>query len=296
MDIETFVIKQNTALKWYRRIYILFDFASISLILYTLFFLFSMDALFSMNSVFELYTGSTYQLIGYSISFETLGLAVAAAVFSLIITIMLHIRDKISSAVYLIEDKYPILYERLRTAYDNRKNRNIIVDNLLNNVLPDTTTVRSSSFLNKKRLAFCIIAFVFTSSFFTYVTSSDHRVNTPEDLEQMIENLPFMQEEEDKTQGLLPEDEGNSESDDSGSESFIGEPAIIVIEGEEIDLALPPGAGIGFSVGEEGEIRTEDFKPSSAYDINTVSSQAYYESLPEGYSNMIKAYFEKMAQ
>lgn len=295
MDIETFVIKQNTALKWYRRIYILFDFASIFLILYTLFFMSNMDALFSMNSAFELHTGSTYQLIGYSISFETLGLAIVAAVFSLIITIMLHIRDKISSAVYLIEDKYPILYERLRTAYDNRKNRNIIVDNLLNNVLPDTTTVRSSTFLNKKRLAFCIIAFVVTSSLFTYVTSSDHRINTPEDLKRMIENLPLMQEE-DKTQGLLPEDEVDSESGDDGSENLFGEPAIIVIEGKEIDLALPPGTGIGFSDSEEGETRTEDFKRSSAYDINAISSQAYYESLPEGYSNMIKAYFEKMAQ
>ncbi|MGP8322007.1 MAG: DUF7502 family protein [Methanosarcinaceae archaeon] len=296
MDIETFVKKQNITLKWYRRIYILFDFISIFFILYILFFVFSLDAVFSMISIFELYTGSTYQLIGHSITFETLGLAVAAVVLSLIITIIMHIRYKIPSAVYLIEDKYPILYERLRTAYDNRKNSNAIVDNLLNNVLSDIKTVRSSSFLNKKRLAICIIIFVVTSSFFTYVTSSDPRIISPDDLTQMIEELPFMQEEEEQIQGLLPEGEEDNENDDGGSENLFGAPAIIIIEGEEIDLALPSGTGIGFSEKEDGEIRTEGFERSSAYDIKAISSQAYYESLPEGYSNMIKAYFKEMAQ
>ncbi|HJH32491.1 MAG TPA: hypothetical protein C5S50_10055 [Methanosarcinaceae archaeon] len=294
MDIETFVKTQNSALKWYQRTYILFDFAVILFTAYTLLYISNMDTLFSMMTTFELYTGSTYQFVGYSITFETLGLAIVAVILSLIITIILHIRDKGSSAIYLIEDKYPVLHERLRTAYDNRKNSNTIVGNLLTNVLSDTTTVRSSSFLNKKRLALSIIALVVTFSSFTYVTSSDQRIVTPEDLTQIIENLPFIQEEEE--QGLLPEDGGDSESDDSGSEGLFGKPAIIVIEGKEIDLALPPGAGIGFSGNEEGETRTEDFERSSAYDIEAVSSQAYYESLPEGYHSIIKAYFEEMAK
>ncbi len=298
MDIEKFVKKQKSALKRYRRIYILLDFAAISLIFYTLFFVFNMETIFSMISTFELYTGSTYQLIDYSIPFETLGLAVAAVILSLIITIILHIRDKKSNAINLVEDKYPILYERLRTAYDNRKSSNVIIDNLLNNVMSDTKSVRSSSFLNKKRLAFGILALVATSSFFTYVTISDYHTEvTPEDLIQIIEELPLIQEEEEtQPEGLLPEDGDGGESDEGGSENLFGEPAIIVIEGEEIDLTLPPGAGIGFSGSTEGEIRTEEFERSSAYDISVISSQAYYESLPEGYDNIIKAYFEEMAQ
>ena len=298
MDIEKFVKKQKSALKRYRRIYILLDFAAISLIFYTLFFIFNMETIFSMISTFELYTGSTYQLIDYSIPFETLGLAVAAVILSLIITIILHIRDKKSNAINLVESKYPILFERLRTAYDNRKSSNVIIDNLLNNVMSDTKSVRSSSFLNKKRLAFGILALVATSSFFTYVTISDYHTDiTPEDLTQIIDELPFIQEEEEtQPEGLLPEDGDGGESDEGGSENLFGEPAIIVIEGEEIDLTLPPGAGIGFSGSTEGEIRTEEFERSSAYDISVISSQAYYESLPEGYDNIIKAYFEEMAQ
>ncbi len=298
MDIEKFVKKQKSALKRYRRIYILLDFAAISLIFYTLFFIFNMETIFSMISTFELYTGSTYQLIDYSIPFETLGLAVVSVILSLIITIILHIRDKKSNAINLVESKYPILFERLRTAYDNRKSSNVIIDNLLNNVMSDTKSVRSSSFLNKKRLAFGILALVATSSFFTYVTISDYHTEvTPEDLIQIIEELPLIQEEEEtQPEGLLPEDGDGGESDEGGSENLFGEPAIIVIEGEEIDLTLPPGAGIGFSGSTEGEIRTEEFERSSAYDISVISSQAYYESLPEGYDNIIKAYFEEMAQ
>ena len=298
MDIEKFVKKQSSALKRYRRIYILLDFAAFSFIVYTLFYVFSMESVFSMISTFELYTGSTYQFMSYSIPFETLGLVVVSVIISLITTIILHIRDKKSSIFNLIEDKYPILYERLRTAYDNRKNSNIIVDNLLNNVMLDTRSVRSSSFLNKKRLALGIIALLATSSLLTYVTISDYRTDiTPEDISQIIEELPFIQEEEEtQPEGLLPEDGDGGESDEGGSENLFGEPAIIVIEGEEIDLTLPPGAGIGFTIKEEGEVRTEEFERSSAYDISVISSQAYYESLPEGYHSIIKAYFEEMAQ
>ncbi|MCL7410575.1 MAG: hypothetical protein P1P69_04290 [Methanosarcinaceae archaeon] len=297
MDIEQFVKTQNSALKRYRRIYILLDFAAISFILYTLFFIFNMEGVFSMVSTFELHIGSTYQLMDYSIPFETLGLAVAAVIFSLIIIIILHIRDKRSNVLNLVENKYPVLFERLRTAYDNRKNSNIIVDNLLTNVMVDTKTVRSSSFLNKKRLAFGIFALLATSSFFTYVTISDYRTDiTPEDISKIIEELPLIKEEETQPEGLLPEGGDDGEGDESGTENLFGEPAIIVIEGEEIDLTLPPGAGIGFTIKDEGEIRTEDFERSSAYDISIISSQAYYESLPEGYDNIIKAYFEEMAQ
>ncbi|MCG7851590.1 MAG: hypothetical protein MIO92_03630, partial [Methanosarcinaceae archaeon] len=64
----------------------------------------------------------------------------------------------------------------------------------------------------------------------------------------------------------------------------------------EIDLTLPPGSGVGFSIREEGEKRTEDFQRSSAYDISVISSQAYYENLPEGYQNIIKTYFEEIAK
>lgn len=298
MDIEKFVKKQKSALKRYRRIYILLDFAAISLIFYTLFIIFSMDTIFSMIDTFELYIGSTYQFMSYSLPFETLGLAVVSVVLSLIITIILHIRDKKSSAIDLVEDKYPLLYERLRTAYDNRKSSNVIIDNLLNNVMSDTRSVKSSSFLNKKRLAFGILALLVISSFFTYVTISDYHTEvTPEDLIQILEELPLIQgEEETQPEVLLPEGGENGESDKGGTENLFGEPAIIVVEGEEIDLTLPPGAGIGFSDRTEGEIRTEEFERSSAYDISVISSQAYYENLPEGYNNIIKAYFEEMAQ
>ncbi|MBW6471399.1 MAG: hypothetical protein K0A90_09300 [Methanosarcinaceae archaeon] len=297
MDIDKFVKKQNSALKRYRRIYILLDFAAISFILYTLFFIFNMEGVFSMVSTFELNIGSTYQLMDYSIPFETLGLVFAAVILSLIITIILHIRDKRSNVLNLVENKYPVLFERLRTAYDNRTNSNIIIDNLLTNVMMDTKTVRSSSFLNKKRLAFGIIALLATSSFFTYVTISDYRTDiTPEDISKIIEELPLIKEEEKQLEGLLPEGGDDREGDESDTENLFGEPAIIVIEGEEIDLTLPPGAGIGFTGRTEGEIRTEEFERSSAYDISVISSQAYYESLPEGYHSIIKAYFEEMAQ
>jgi len=297
MDIEKFVKKHMSALKWYRRIYKILDFAAISLILYTLFVIFNMDAVFSMISTFELYTGSTYRFLGFPVPFETLGLIAAAVILSLLITVLLHLRNEKTDAIQLIEDKYPSLRERLRTAYDNRSLSNIIVDRLMSAVLSDTSAVRASSFLNKKRLAFGITALIVTSSLFAFITTSGYRTDiTPQDVLQIVENLPLIQEEEEeKPQDLFPVGE-DSESDEGGGENLFGEPAIIVVEGKEIDLTLPPGAGVGFSIREEAERREYEFERSSAYDISVISSQAYYENLPEGYQDIIKTYFEEMAK
>ena len=140
--IEQFVKKQQSALKKYQRTYILFDFAVISFIVYTLLYIFNMDTLFSIITAFELYTGSIYQLIGYSIPFETIGLIVAAIFISLLITIIFHIRDKRLNAIFLVEESEPTLRERLRTAYDNRKNHNIIIDGLISSVMSDVSKVK----------------------------------------------------------------------------------------------------------------------------------------------------------
>ncbi|MBN1134771.1 MAG: hypothetical protein JXA38_07695 [Methanosarcinaceae archaeon] len=220
---------------------------------------------------------------------------VSAVILSLIITAILHIRDEKTDAINLIEEKYPLLRERLSTAYDNRSISNIIVDSLMKNVLEDAQIVRSSSLLNKKKFFIGIAAFVFASSIFTYVTVSGYHTDvSPQDLPKIVENLPFIsgEEQEGEKNELFPISKGEN----GGDENLFGEPAIIVVEGKEIDLTLPPGSGVGFSIREEGETRTEEFQRSSAYDINVISSQAYYENLPEGYQNIIKTYFEEIAK
>ena len=296
IDIGNFVRKNSSALKKYRRIYRILDFVSISLILYTIFVIFNMGDVFAMASTFELYTGSTYQFLDYEIPFESMGLMVVSVVLSLIITVVLHIRDEKTDAIKLIEEKYPRLHERLSTAYDNRSVSNIIVDSLMKNVLDDVGTVRSSSLMNKKKVLIGIAAFVFASSLFTYVTVSGfHTDISPQDLPNIVEIFPFPEgEQKEAPPELFPI--GENEGEDGGDENLFGEPAIIVVEGKEIDLTLPPGTGVGFSIRDEGERRTEEFQPSSAYDISVISSQAYYENLPEGYQNIIKAYFEEIAK
>ena len=295
IDIANFVKKNSSVLKRYRSTYMILDFVSISLILYSIFVIFNMADLFAMTSIFELYTSSTYQFLGYEIPFEAIGMMVAAVILSLIITAVLHIRDEKTDAINLIEEKYPLLNERLSTAYDNRSISNIIVDSLMKNVLDDVKIVRSSSLLNKKKFFIGIAAFVFASSIFTYVTVSGYHTDiSPQDLPTIVENLPFIsgEEQEGDKNELFPLGDG----EDGGDENLFGEPAIIVVEGKEIDLTLPPGSGVGFSIREEGETRTEEFQRSSPYDISVISSQAYYENLPEGYQNIIKTYFEEIAK
>ena len=102
IDIGNFVRKNSSALRNYRRIYRILDFVSISLILYTIFVIFNMGDAFAMAKTFELYTGSTYEFLGYEIPFEAIGLMVFSVIFSVLITTALHFRDEKTDAIKLI--------------------------------------------------------------------------------------------------------------------------------------------------------------------------------------------------
>ena len=112
-----------------------------------------MGDLFLMFSPFEPYTGAKYNILGFGVLFETLGLIFLAFAFSLILTAIRYYRAEKKDAISLIEEKYPALKERLRTAYDNRNTDNIIVQDLIGGVIIDSKPVKSSSFLNRRKLA-----------------------------------------------------------------------------------------------------------------------------------------------
>ena len=76
--------------------------------------------------------------LGFGVIFETFGLIFLAFAVSLILTAIRHYRAEKKDAISLIEEKYPALKERLRTAYDNRNTDNIIVQDLIGGVIIDS--------------------------------------------------------------------------------------------------------------------------------------------------------------
>jgi len=292
--IEEIVNKHESVLKKYRGLYAFADLLATYFVLYILFVLFNMRDLFLMFSIFEPYTGAKYSILGFGVVFETLGLIFLAFALSLILTAIRHYRAEKKDAIALLEETHPVLRERLRTAYDNRNTDNIIVRDLIGGVIIDSKPLQSSSFLDRRKLTKDLIVIVFAVTVLAYVVETGYQTTlSPTDLNGVIDKLPLVS---NSNSDLYPVDENGGTSNNTSQESIFGKPAVVVVEGKDVDLTIPPGTGQGFTSQEEGEQMNESFTQSGMVNPEAEASKAYYDNLPEGYRNVIQSYFEGLAE
>ncbi|MFW5987380.1 MAG: DUF7502 family protein [Methanohalophilus sp.] len=293
-DLEQFINRQENAVRKYRRLFKLAEFVILTLAIYTVLLLVNMENAFGLVRALELYVGKSYDVASLTISFSTIALLLISIGVSLTVTLLLYRREKSTSIILLAEEKYPALKERLRTAYDNRNLNNVIVKDLIYSVLEGTKEIHSSAFLDRKKLKVTLILLIFTTSALGIVIYSDFRTDiTPEGMKEVIDNIPGIPGNGDTPEDYFPSD---GEGNDNGRENITGEPAVVVVEGEEVDLSIPPGSESGFTpTGEEDENQPE-FKPSSSYEVGQMTAPAYLEELPKGYEPIIKSYFEELTR
>ncbi|APH39556.1 DUF7502 family protein [Methanohalophilus halophilus] len=293
-DLEKFIHRQENAVRKYQRLFKLAEFVILTLAIYTVLLLVNMENAFGLVRALELYAEKSYNVASLTISFSTIALLLISIGISLTITLLLYRREKSTSVILLAEEKYPVLKERLRTAYDNRKLSNIIANDLIYSVLESTKEIHSSAFLDRKKLKVILILLIFTSSTLGIVIYSDFRTDiTPEGMKEVIDNIPGIPDNDDTPEDYFP---SNGEGNEAGNENITGEPVVVVVEGEEVDLSIPPGSESGFTpTGEEDETQPE-FKPSSSYEIGQMTAPAYREELPQGYEPIIKSYFEELTR
>ncbi len=300
MDIEKFIAKQQHAVKRYRIFYRSINILICFFILYTILHILNIDAYILSLKRFELYSDLEFNIAIITLKAANVALLVLVLPLSTLMGLLLS-RSKTGNMVLLIEEKYPSLKERLRTAYDNRKEHNLLVDELMTGVLATASKVNPSSFIEKRKLKIGLLLLVISISSFSYVTMENYRSDiTPDDISDLVDSLPLTPDKENTTSPdelFALEEDGDDDTDQAGGEeNLMGEPTIVVVEGEEVDLSMPPGAGIGFTDSGDEDKTPPEFESSSAYDVGQMSSPAYYEQLPEGYESIIKEYFEQMAQ
>jgi hypothetical protein len=293
LSIEDIVNKHDSDLKKYRALYAFTDLLATFLVVYVLFMLFNMRDLFLMFSVFEPYTGSIYNILGLGVAFETLGLIFLALIISLIFTAVRHYKAENKDAIFLIEEAYPVLKERLRTAYDNRNTDNIIVQDLIGGVIIDSKSVQSSSFLNRKKLAKNMFVILFAVSVLAYVVGTGYQTTiSPTELNGVIAKVPLVS---NSNNNLYSVEENGGTSNNSSQDSLFGKPAVVVVEGKQVDMKIPPGSGQGFTNQKTGNQTNQSFTQSNLASTDVNASDSYSDNLPEGYENVIQSYFEKLA-
>ncbi len=292
MDLEASIKKYESAVRAYRLLYILLDFATVFFTLHIIFSLTNMGDIFSIISFFEPYTGIKYNFLGLGALFETLGIILIEILFTAIIIAIRYSRKEKKDAIKLIEEKFPILKERLRTAYDNRNTENIIVKDLVGKVTIDLKPVEPLSLLNTRLLIIGIGLMFLAGSGATYITTADYHTDiSPKDIPQVI--APYVS---DSNADLYPVEENGGTSNNESNKDIFGKPEVIVVEGKAVDFKIPPGSGQGFTSQQAGNQTNQSFTQSDLVNPEAVASQAYYENLPEGYRNVIQNYFEEIAK
>ncbi|VVB94053.1 Uncharacterised protein [uncultured archaeon] len=210
---------------------------------------------------------------------------VLALVIAFIGAFILHRKDKKANVTILIEDKYPELNERLRTAYDNRDESNVIIESLKSYVSEMLGKVSASQLFSKSRIAAkIIVTIVFIVAAAVILITPGARI-PPSDVSNFMNTVGG-------NLGNITNDTLNPFADVSmdqniagktGSGEIFGKPNIAPVEGKPVDLTLQAGGGLG-NVPKDYDPSQNQFIKSAAFPVDVLGSNVS----DGGYSILMK--------
>lgn len=254
------------------RLLLILDMVAIFSLLYSIFIISNM----------EYFLNKTTFYIPFPISFIPPALAL---VFGAGIALLLHKKDSKINLYFLIEKKYSELKEKLRTAFDNREESNIIVDSLKSDVSGALNKVSSAQILTSgKLISRLIITVIFLAGTVTIAQNPDIYKIPDKTIEDSINTITG-DGENGGNQSLdmtgNPEDFDKAGVDGGGN--IKGKPQIATIEGKNIDLTIFPGYEQGFELKEVSQTQNQFIK-SAAFPVDILGSNVS----DGGYSILMK--------
>lgn len=251
---------------YFRRMQLLFilDLISVFSILYAISIIFQMEYFLNKSS---LDPRIPINIIPPILSF----------IIAIIAAFLLHKNDHKIKFNLLIESKYPELKEKLRTAYDNISENNIIVESLKSSVLSGMTIVSASTLLASSVVVIKIFIVIILISGVTVISSQpEYRVPV-----QVIE---------DNIKVITGANDGNQTSETAGNPEDFGKaggietkPRIATIEGKNIDLTIFPGYEQGVEIKDVSQTQNQFIK-SPAFPVDILGSNVS----DGGYSILMK--------
>jgi|TARA_Y100000310_G_scaffold220550_2_gene222081 hypothetical protein len=188
----------------------------------------------------------------------------------------------------IIEKKYEPLREKLRTAADNYKQDNPVVNELQNDVVLDLKHVSLSSFISTKRISYKILSTIILSFAIVLATTLNLYIV---DLSKFLGELPEFLEKVNPINRASNNPIGEiNESDD-----IYGDSKLAVLGNQEIDIKIKP-VNYEVNVREEGDAEQKQFDEIFPSDVNIEQSSAYEENIPEEQQQLVKSYFNKLAE
>lgn len=264
----------------------------------TVFFLLDYALLLYISApvIFARYSSYDFMLLEYPVRMKMLCTAITALIPAIAIAFLL--RRKPVNILKSIEDRYPVLRERLSTAYDNINSTGIVVNDLVWRVSSDITSVRESAIVSRRGLSLLMVISIGLASLVLFMSSPDApHLLTAEQVESMTkpadETERAASEEEAHYQQLMTE-LGSESGAGAGEAQIYGKPSVAVIEGTNIELVMFPDTGTGHRA-RRVESEPMNFISGAVYGATPVSSETYIDKLPEENRDLIKQYFMEMA-
>lgn len=195
-----------------------------------------------------------------------------------LIYFLIALKYKISmNIIKLIEERYPALKERLSTIYDNREEKNVVVEDLASAVLIDMEKVKYSSFIATKHLGIrvALILLLITLVLYTAITSP-----------------PINELKNTLTAESLSTESKTDTSNDANSDIFT-EPSYVRIGGDAQGLMVYRGSGGELNTPGEGKQVSEY---SQLFPSEASSSDTYMEEIPVIYQQIVKNYFANISR
>ncbi|MBU4454202.1 MAG: hypothetical protein KJ929_03850 [Euryarchaeota archaeon] len=259
-------ISQKLQSDYFRRMQLLFilDLISVFCIVYAITLIFQMEYFLNKSS---LDARIPINIIPPILSF----------IIAVIAAFLRHKNDHKIKFNLLIESKYPELKEKVRTAYDNISESNVIVDSLKNSVLSGLTIVSASTLLATSVVVTKIIIVMFFVSGVTVISSQPEKYTIPvETIEDNIIKITGGNGNETSEAVGSPEDFGQAGG-------FETKPKIATIEGKNIDLTIFPGYEQGVELVKESQIQNPFIK-SPEFPVDIMGSNVS----DGGYSSLLK--------
>lgn len=233
-------------------------------------------------------------LIVFAISFLALSLLSFpwyASLLTLIVYGGVHTYRAVTMLKFnVVEDKVPILRERLSTVADNLNKDNEITASLNDEVLKLMKDVKTSYFLSFGRLTrelavLAILSFLIIGTSAYNVRLYDYN-NALDAISTTVQSFKDYQ-----LQG--GQEEIFQETNDS--KDIFGNKSIAKLGTKQLDLQINPSMS-DVDITKQGQKRQQDFRDVPPKEISATTEKSYGETIPKGYQKIVKSYFKEITK
>ena len=227
-------------------------------------------------------------LVGFILAFVLIKIPWYYALIPFLLHAIIYMPRKMKDVKYLeVEDRVPILKEKLRTVADNLGKSNELIDELNKEVLQEMKHIKTSAFLEPKKSMFKMFALGLMA--FLVIFSASLNVNFF-DFDKIISQLTNRGEGEIRN---LEDIEIDSRS--ILEEDIYGEESIAELGNQEVVFSMSSFAG-EIDLNKQKEIEMINFATSYPKEIYATSDSTYQEKIAKEDEEVVKTYFDQITR